>query len=217
MGRTETAVVTNQNLQSFFFGRVHEAIEALDFRAQDDTVHYLINLLALFGRSDHYSDAQANDSGKPLALMLADVHASTNIVEQNKILKRLGDIALFVSGFFSDSLNRKIIDIDYYVAMGGSAYGSLCVGTRGTRRESTLSPVFSELSEKFVACVDLLNEVSAGTNIHNDSDILRTYELWLRTGSKRAEKILHALGINPERIEPERIEPGKNSDLLFVQ
>ncbi len=151
--------------------------------------------------------------------MLADVHESTNITEQNKILKRLGDVALFVSGFFSDSLNRKIIDVDYYVAMGGSAYGSLCIGTRGNRRgrESTLSPVFAELSEKFVACVDLLNEVSAGANIHNDGDILRTYELWLRTGSKRAEKILRALGIKPEKIEPEGVESGKNSDLLFVQ
>lgn len=207
MNRTETAVVTNQNLVAFFFGRVHEAIEALDFRAKDDTIHYLINLLALFGRSDHYSDAQVNDSDKPLALMLADVHTSTNIIEQNKILKRLGDIALFVSGFFSDSLNRKIIDVDYYVAMGGSAYGSLCLGTRGTRRESTMSPVFAELSEKFVACVDLLNEVSAGATIHNDSDILRTYELWLRTGSKRAEKILRTSGI----------EPDKNSDLSFMQ
>lgn len=207
MNRTETAVITNQNLEAFFFGRVHEAIEALDFRAKDDTIHYLINLLALFGRSDHYSDAQVNDSGKPLALMLADVHTSTNIIEQNKILKRLGDIALFVSGFFSDSLNRKIIDVDYYVAMGGSAYGSLCLGTRGTRRESTMSPVFAELSEKFVACVDLLNEVSAGATIHNDSDILRTYELWLRTGSKRAEKILRTSGI----------EPDKNSDLSFMQ
>ena len=212
MGRTESAVVTNQNLEAFFFGRVHEAVEALDFRAKDDTIHYLVNLLALFGRSDHYNDTHANDPDKPLALMLADVHASTNIIEQNKILKRLGDVALFVSGFFSDSLNRKIIDVDYYVAMGGSAYGSLCFGTRGNRRESTLSPVFAELSEKFVACVDLLNEVSAGSNIHNDSDILRTYELWLRTGSKRAEKILRALG-----IEPEGIEPDKNSDLLFMQ
>ncbi len=207
MSRTETAVVTNQNLEAFFFGRVHEAIEAQDFQAKDDTIHYLINLLALFGRSDHYNDTQLNGADKPLALMLADVHTCSNINEQNKILKRLGDVALFISGFFSDSLNRKIIDVDYYVAMGGSAYGSLCIGTRGTRRESTLSPVFAELSEKFVACVDLLNEVSASANIHNDSDILRTYELWLRTGSKRAEKILRALGI----------EPDKNSELLFVQ
>ncbi len=205
MSITETAVVTNKNLQEFFFGRVHEAIEALDFRAKDDTIHYLINLLALFGRSDHYINNHIQNSDKPLALMLADVHASANIIEQNKILQRLGDVALFISGFFSDSLNRKIIDVDYYVAMGGSAYSSLCAGTRGARSQSALSPIFAELSEKFVACVDLLNEVSAGANIHNDSDILRTYELWLRTGSKRAEKNLRALGI----------EPDKNTDLIF--
>lgn len=207
MDITETAVVTNQSLQEFFFGRVHEAVEAIDFRAQDDTLHYLVNLLTLFGRTDHYFNSKKTNIDKPLALMLADVNASTNQIERNNILQQLGDVALFISGFFSDSLNRKTVDIDYYFTMGGSAYGSLSSGIRGTQNAPALGPVFDELSEKFVACADLLTEVSAGANMHNDSDILRAYELWLRTGSKRAENNLRAAGI----------EPNKNTDILFTQ
>lgn len=207
MGSTDTTFVTNNNLQEFFFGRVHEAAEALDFRAKDDTIHYLINLLALFGRTDQCLNSEKLNIDKPLALMLADVQASTNKIERNNILRQLGDVALFISGFFSDSLNRKVVDIDYYVAMGGSAYGSLSSGLRGTQSAPALGPVFDELSEKFVGCVDLLSEVSAGANMYNDSDILRTYELWLRTGSKRAEKNLRASGI----------EPNRNIDILLPQ
>lgn len=197
MGNVGSTVVTNESLHEFFFGRIHEAAESLDFRATNHTFHYLINLLALFGRTDHHANTNTLCIDKPLALMLADISASKNKIERNKILQQLGDVALFISGFFSDSLNRKIVDLDYYVAMGGSAYGSLSSGLRGTVNASTLGPVFDELSEKFVGCVDLLNEVSAASNMHNDSDILRTYETWLRTGSKRAEKNLRNLGIEP--------------------
>jgi hypothetical protein len=207
MRNISTAVVTNKSLKEFFFGRVHEAVETLDFRAKDETIHYLINLLTLFGRTDHYLDSEKANIDRPLALILVELNSSASKSERNNILRQLGDIALFVSGFFSDSLNRKTVDVDYYVAMGGSAYSSLSSGLRGTQNAPALGVIFDELSEKFVACVDLLSEVSAGANIHNDGDILRTYELWLRTGSKRAENNLRASGI----------EPNRNTEILFSQ
>ena len=40
-------------------------------------------------------------------------------------LRRLGDVCLMVTGFFPDSLNKKIVDIDYYSDMGGAAYWQL--------------------------------------------------------------------------------------------
>ena len=41
---------------------------------------------------------------------------------QRASLKQIGDVSLFVSGFFSDSLRRKLVDVDYYVSIGGVAY-----------------------------------------------------------------------------------------------
>jgi len=202
----ESTVITHKSLREFFFGRVHEAAETIDFRAKDDTIYYIVNMLTSFGRTDRLFNWRSRID-KPLALMLADVHTSSDKTEKNRILKELGDIALFISGFFSDSLNKKIIDVDYYVAMGGSAYSSLSAGLSGSYRAPALGPVFGELSEKFPACVDLLCEVSAGANVHNDSDILRVYELWLRTGSTRAEKKLRSLGI----------EPNRSTDILSLQ
>ena len=101
-------------------------------------------------------------------------------------------MSLFVSGFFSDSLNRKIVDLDYYVSIGGYAYTAL------SRVESdTFSPVFAELADKFVGFVDVLSEVSERTLCASNADLLRIYERWLRTGSNRSGQLLSERGVVP--------------------
>jgi hypothetical protein len=45
--------------------------------------------------------------------------------------------------------------------------------------------------------VDALNEISETAYKHSDRDILRLYEIWLKTGSKRSFEILKRLGVNP--------------------
>jgi hypothetical protein len=105
---------------------------------------------------------------------------------------------LFVAGFFAHSFARKLIDIDYHIAMGGRAYGELATGlARGPGRG--LAQVFAELAEKFQPMVDALNDVSETSYRHTDRDILRLYELWLKTGSARCYSILERLGVKPTR------------------
>ena len=107
-------------------------------------------------------------------------------------LKEIGDVSLFVSGFFSDSLKRKLVDVDYYATIGGFAYSAL------SRYESdTFSPVFAELAENFAAFVDVLTEVSERTSCTSNSDLLRLYEKWLKTGSPRSGQLLVEQGVVP--------------------
>ncbi len=94
---------------------------------------------------------------------------------------------------------RKLVDIDYYVHMGGSAYGALSEHVRGSRRGKIFSSVFAELAVKFQEFVDVLAEVRNAAGSHRDIDILRTYEIWLRTGSERAAGMLRELGIEPNQ------------------
>jgi hypothetical protein len=105
----------------------------------------------------------------------------------------VGDLSLFISGFFSDSLNRRLVDVDYYIQLGERAYGSLA------RRavDDTFTDVFDELSEKFTAFVDVLGEVSERTALTSDADVLRLYEKWMRTRSRRSGDLLAARGIVP--------------------
>ena len=47
--------------------------------------------------------------------------------------------------------------------------------------------------------VDALNEVSEMSYVHTDADILRLYEIWMKTGSPRAHGLLNRLGVQPVR------------------
>jgi hypothetical protein len=135
--------------------------------------------------------AFADDSGEPLALRLRRALESGG-QEQRERLRNLGDFSLFTSGFFSDSLTRKVVDIDYYVSMGEYAYASL-----GRRDEDAFGEVFAELARKFVGFVDVLSDVSEHTTLASNADLLRLYDRWLRTRSAREEQRLLDRGILP--------------------
>jgi hypothetical protein len=57
--------------------------------------------------------------------------------------------------------------------------------------------VFAELGAKFRDFVDVLAEVRDSGKTVDDLDVLRLYELWLRTRSGRAARILRDRGIEP--------------------
>ncbi len=186
------------SLQEFFKDSVSHAMRRQRVEVQDHTAYYVVNLLTLFSRSEALYERTSSGVGlKPLALMLADAAESSDPRERNFVLQRLGDVSLFIAGFFADSLARKPVDMDYYVRMGGSAYGSLCESVRGTLRGEAFGSVFAELSGKFQNVVDVLNDVRDEARSRQDRDVLRLYESWLRTGSKRAERLLRDLGIEP--------------------
>jgi hypothetical protein len=66
--------------------------------------------------------------------MLSDALEAPSAVERERGLQRLGDVSLFIAGFFAHSFARKLIDIDYHIAMGGRAYGTLACGLARGRR-----------------------------------------------------------------------------------
>ncbi len=191
-------VVAIRDLREFFRESVDCALNNQRIAVDDHTAHYVVNLLTLYSRSEElYEKTPAGYGLKPLAFMLADALESETGEERNVTLQRLGDVSLFVSGILAGSFARKIIDIDYYISMGGTAYDSLSDGVRGSVRGRAIADVFRELAAKFQNIVEVLNEISEMAHVHSDKDIMRLYEVWIKTGSKRAERILDKLGIQP--------------------
>jgi hypothetical protein len=165
---------------------------------EDQTEHYVVNLLTLFARSEAlYESTPDGLRLKPLVAMLCEaLSAAPGSAERHRYLQRLGDVSLFVAGFFAHGFATSLIDIDYHIAMGGRAYGTLAQSAaRGRGR--VLAAVFAELSEKFQPMVDALNEVSENSCAQSDRDILRLYEIWLKTGSARCYAQLKRLGVDP--------------------
>jgi hypothetical protein len=196
-GPPSTRVVPVANLREFFKDELHGALEKQQVAIEDQTEHYVVNLLTLFSRSEAlYEKTPDGPRVKPLVVMLSEALEAPSAGERNRGLQRLGDVSLFIAGFFAKSFARKLIDIDYHIAMGGRAYATLA-DTLSRGRGRVLGSVFSELAQKFQPMVDALNELSETTYSHSDKDILRLYEIWLKTGSRRCYDILKRLGVQP--------------------
>lgn len=191
-------VMPVHNLCDYFRNSIDAVIEQQGVTLDPHATHYVVNMMTLFSRSEKLYDDDGEIYGiKPLALMLADAADAPNTTHRNHLLQRIGDVALFISGFFADSLANKAVDIDYYIHMGENAYGSLSEETRGTFRGNAFAHIYRELACKFQILTDVLNEVRDGAHLDSNMSVLRTYEIWLKTGSRRAEKLLRQQGVVP--------------------
>lgn len=196
-GQTPLPVVA-RDVREYFEQSVASAVGRQKLEATDEAVRYLVEMLAQFTRADALFECNADGMYiKPLALIYADaLHAQTRGVRR-LALKRLGDVALLVAGLFSASLDRKLVGVDYYVAMGGSAYDFLANDMSEQASARVLGRVFGELSAKFQAFVDVLAEVGDNSSLRAPVDALRAYETWAKTGSRRSAEQLRGLGLEP--------------------
>jgi hypothetical protein len=184
-------LVHEQTPAEYFKELVESAMARQHLRAADLTEYYLVNLLCQYVRLDARTEDAERE--QPLALRLARAFESGGS-EQRVRLRSIGDFSLFMSGFFSDSFTRGLIDVDYYKSMGEYAYGSL-----SRSDEEAFAEVFGELSRKFVGFMDVLTDISERINLASTTDIMRLYEKWLRTGSVRDGQRLVERGILPNQ------------------
>jgi hypothetical protein len=184
---TAMSVVRQESAVEYFKELVDDAIARQRLATQELTTFYVVHLLASF----LHPAAESGDNEAPLGVRLARALERGGF-DQRADLRQIGDQSLFVSGFFSDSLNRKLVDVDYYASIGGCAYHAL------SRFETdAFSSVFAELGDKFTGFVDVLGEVSERTACSSNGDLLRLYEKWLKTGSRRAGQLLVERGVVP--------------------
>ena len=195
---SDGSVVAVSSLREFFRDAFHAASEHQRLCIDEQVEQYVVNVLTMFSRADALYERTAEGLRiKPLVRMLADALEAPSAAERQRGLQRLGDVSLFVAGFFARSFARKLVDIDYHIAMGGNAYSSLADSMPRSQSGRSIAATYAQLAEKFQRLVDALNEVSEMAYVHSDADILRLYEVWLKTGSQRAHGLLNRLGVQP--------------------
>jgi hypothetical protein len=192
------SLVAVSSLREFFRDAFHAASEHQKLGIDEQAEQYVVNLLTMFARADAlYERTPDGLRIRPLAHMLSDALEAPSAQERQRGLQRLGDVSLFMAGFFARSFARKLIDIDYHIAMGGNAYGSLADTMQRSASGRCVAAIYAQLARKFQGLVDALNEVSDMSYQHTDKDILRLYEMWMKTGSPRAHGLLRQLGVQP--------------------
>ena len=174
----------------FFHGQVADALRSRGVSAAEPTEFYIVNLLSEYTRP-------GKTASEPLALKLAEI---SNAAPDLKVrgLKEIGDTSLVTSGFFADSLNRRLVDVDYYIAMGTTAYSRLSglIGaTRGGSATDLFRVVYAELAAKFAAFVEVLNQVRRNTSLGGGGDLVQLCEEWLKTGSDWVGRKLRDAGV----------------------
>ena len=180
-------LVRNETPTEYFKELVESALSHQRVEAGAMTSFYLVNLLAGFVQPNRAEI----DQDEPLGVRFVKALQAGGSTQRHG-LRRVGDLSLFISGYFSDSLNRSLVDVDYYIALGERAYGSLA-----RHGDDTFTDVFDELAEKFNGFVDVLTEVSERTGMTSNRDLLRLYERWLRTKSRYSGDLLVQQGIVP--------------------
>ena len=192
-----TTSVSDDGLRHFFIQAVGSAATNQHLNVQRSTVEYVGNLLARFSRAESFvrKDGQRRGPAALADLYKEAVEAPTSGARM-EAFRQLGDVALFVAGLFSGSLRRRLVDVDYYVSMGQGAYGTIAdtesnVDCPRIGGES----VYAELADKFVGFVDVLDEIGEGSTTRSKRDVLRSYEVWLATGSQRERRRLERSGV----------------------
>jgi len=177
--------VRRESAVEYFKELVEGALAHQRIAVGELTSFYVVNLLTGFLQRPAYDD------DTPMAVRLAEAINAAG-AKQRDSLRQIGDLSLFMSGFFADSFQRKLVDVDYYANIGGTAYATL------SRYEAdAFSSVFSELADNFVRFADVLSEVSERASCASNADLLRLYERWLKTGSRRCGQLLLERGVVP--------------------
>jgi hypothetical protein len=176
-----SGLVAVPSLREFFKQLLLEVTDHQRVHLAEVTEFYLVNLLAEFAAAEKLF--AENEGGKreqePLALLYYRA-LQQGRSEKIRTLRRLGDISLYRVGFFSTSLRDSPVGPDYYIQMGGRAYGQLA----DLARPGAFANAYQELCVKFRALV------TAGPD-----SVLKVYESWVRTGSDRLERVLVDAGI----------------------
>jgi hypothetical protein len=194
-GESGPQLIPVNNLTEFFRDAFDDALAHQHVTLDAHTAHYVVSLLTLYSRTEiSHAGTRPGQKWVGLAQLLAKAADAPTPAEREALLQRLGDVSLFVAGFFAHGFERRLIDVDYHIAMGGRAYATLADTV--TRPRRALAEVFDELARKFLPVVDAVGEIAGSARVWSQGDVLRLYEVWLKTGSPRARALLQRLGVS---------------------
>ncbi len=180
--------------QQFFQEKIAAAQAKSAVTIDSDVEVYLVTLLCDFIQPDQRSPhLQQLDTS--LALFLKET-LEAPVHERLTRFRVLGDLSLYVGGFFQESFNRRVIDVDYYIAIGSTAYHKTAACMHSGARQ-----VFEKLAHDFASLVELVAEVAVIPAQSRAVDILATYDRWTRSNSQRLLQTLLELGIDPVKTD----------------
>lgn len=187
---TPARVQPARDVRPYFHEQVTTAIGELGMRRDPPTASYLAELL-----SDLSVSRAAPNVSTPLADLLAWAMDAVGSERAHR-LRYLGDVSLFVCGFFPESFERRGLSYRYVVSMGRSAYGQVGSVMELRKGREDAAFVFNALAMRFGEFVRVLDEVREQSALRTPDDVPTLCARWHRSRSPRIARRLRRLGLH---------------------
>jgi hypothetical protein len=161
---SSSELILDTDLEGFFYSQLNSYNQKCVNKIPEEMIIYSSKVMRTFGESQNFSE---NIEGKVREKVLGTkLLESNNLspVAQKRELKDIGDTALFLCGFFAESLNKKLIDVRYYQDLGRIAYSRL---DKFVPDLFEVPAFFDNLSRTFGTLTILMNHVSSTMNKSN--------------------------------------------------
>jgi hypothetical protein len=118
-------IILSANLQGYFFEGLVELNKKSLCPVPESVIYYSSDVLDKFALSqDFFEVSEGKVREKILGMKLLEATQLPR-EEQKKVYKEVGDMSLMVCGYFAESVNKKMVDTQYYAQLGKMAYGHL--------------------------------------------------------------------------------------------
>jgi hypothetical protein len=169
-------IITVPKLSSYFYDELQSMNKKSKFPVAEELIYYSSEVLEKYCLNVDFNS-------KVLGLDLLKAK-SVSISEQKRMYKEIGDTALVLTGYFSDSISRKLVDKSYYTNLGKIAYRNM----NNIKTSFFDIPNFYQMMEAFFESLCVLLKFFAGNKETNFNKLLL---------ESVEDKELYLLGITP--------------------
>lgn len=169
-------IITVPKLSSYFYDELQSMNKKTKFPVPEEVIYYSSELL------ETYTLNVGFDS-KVLGIDLMRAK-SASMNEQKRIYKEVGDTALIMTGYFSESISRKLVDKSYYTKLGKTAYVNM----------DSINSSFFDIPSFYKILASYFEGLSVLLKLFANNKETNFNKLILETTSNEE---LHLLGITP--------------------
>lgn len=118
-------IILSSNLRGVFFEDLNELNTKSLCPIPQSIIYYSSDVLGKFALSENFFDVEEGKiREKILGTKLLEASHLTR-EEQKRVYKEVADMSLLTCGYFSESVQNKIVDVHYYSQLGKMAYSHL--------------------------------------------------------------------------------------------
>ncbi len=174
--RTELAVSSLPDLATFLTLELQESMRSQGVTASPPTETYLGGILMRFAKPETLHRGAEGRAAHQLLFKMRNQAASTpDVGARYASYRDLGDLSLFMAGFFYARVRCGVMGKSYYVEMGRRAYATVATIV-AARQGKEVVEMYAEMADRFPQFRDVFEETADRVQIDGDRSLLRLCE-----------------------------------------